>query len=241
MTEAMLTHTFRRFEGELSQLHFIVADMGAVVLRQLDQALCAFNAADLDLAQQVIDGDAEVDALEAAGDALILQVISRNAPQASDLRRVITVSKSVTDLEKIGDEAVRVASLLHEMDGVSTSVPVTGLRKAMEEVGRRALDLLQEALGLFEVWDQRRALAVIEGQRQMDGQFQQALRHVMMRIQDERLDLGLAIRFVLVAKSMDRVAHHALNLAEYALFAEQGEDLRVLQPLDSTNRSAQES
>jgi phosphate transport system protein len=189
----------------------------------------------------VIDGDAEVDALEAAGDALILQVISRNSPQASDLRRVITVSKSVTDLEKIGDEAVRVASLLHEMDGVSTSVPVTGLRKAMEEVGRRALDLLQEALGLFEVWDQRRALAVIEGQRQMDGQFQQALRHVMMRIQDERLDLGLAIRFVLVAKSMDRVAHHALNLAEYALFAEQGEDLRVLQPLDSTNRSAQES
>ena len=223
-------HTFKRFDGELSHLHWIVTDMGAAVLVQLEKAMEAFRQQDFEAARAVIESDREIDRLEVSGDAEILQLIARHAPQASDLRRVIAVSKSLTDLEQVGDEAVRIASLLFEIGDGHPAEPVEKLRSALDEVAARAFELLKRSLTLFEVFQTEDAIEVIEGHQQMDGHFHRSLHDAMRLIRDEQLSVTLAVSLVLVAKSLDRIAHHALNLAEYALFERSGEDLRPLQP-----------
>jgi phosphate transport system protein len=223
-------HTFKRYDGELSNLHLMVSEMGGVVLEQLVVALDAFSRQDAVAARKVMDNDIYVDRLEVVGDAEIIRVISRNSPMASDLRLIITVSKSISDLEKIGDEAVRIAGILLDIKNAGQGAMSGDLAVELKEVGQLALANLRTALELFEVWNEEQALSVIEGHRQMDGQFQRELQRAMTCIMENKMELGLAVSFVLVAKSLDRITHHALNLAEYALFEMKGIDLRVIQP-----------
>jgi phosphate transport system protein len=223
-------HTFKRYDGELSNLHLMVSEMGGVVLEQLVAALDAFSRLDAEAARKVMDNDIYVDRLEVVGDAEIIRVISRNSPMASDLRLIITVSKSISDLEKIGDEAVRIAGILLDIKNAGLGGMSGDLALELKEVGQLALANLRTALQLFEVWNEEQALSVIEGHRQMDGQFQRELQRAMTCIMENKMELGLAVSFVLVAKSLDRITHHALNLAEYALFEMKGIDLRVIQP-----------
>jgi|APCry1669190119_1035276.scaffolds.fasta_scaffold08235_3 phosphate transport system protein len=228
--ELIKGHTFKRYDGELSSLHLMVSEMGGVVLEQLVAALDAFSRQDAEAARKVMDNDIYVDRLEVVGDAEIIRVISRNSPMASDLRLIITVSKSISDLEKIGDEAVRIAGILLDIKNAGQGAMSGDLALELKEVGQLALANLRTALELFEVWNEERALSVIEGHRQMDGQFQRELQRAMTCIMENKMELGLAVSFVLVAKSLDRITHHALNLAEYALFEMKGIDLRVIQP-----------
>ena len=100
----------------------------------------------------------------------------------------------------------------------------------LRDFGQLALANLRSALALFEVWNEEQALRVIEGHRQMDGHFQQQLRRDRTCTMENKMDLALAVSLVLVAKSLDRITHHALNLSEYALFEMKGVDLRVIQP-----------
>jgi len=228
--EIVKGHTFKRYDGELSNLHLIVSEMGCVVLDQLVAALDAFSEQDTEAAHQVMNNDIYVDRLEVEGDAEIIRVISRNSPMASDLRSIITVSKSISDLEKIGDEAVRIAGILLEIKSLRQGRINDDLVLELNEVGKLALANLRSALALFEDWNEEQALSVIEGNRQMDSQFQRGLQRAMTCIKENKMDLALAVSFVLVAKSLDRITHHALNLTEYALFEMKGVDLRVIQP-----------
>ncbi len=223
-------HTFKRYDGELSNLHLMVTEMGGVVFDQLVAALDAFFRQDARAARKVLDNDILVDRLEVEGDAEIIRVISRNSPMASDLRLIITVSKSISDLEKIGDEAVRIAGILLEINDQEQGGISHEWALELKEVGELALANLKSALELFDVWSEEQALMVIEGHRQMDSQFQRELQRAMTCIMENKMDLALAVSFVLVAKSLDRITHHALNLAEYALFETKGIDIRVIQP-----------
>ena len=223
-------HTFKRYDGELSNLHLMVTQMGGVVFDQLVAALDAFFRQDARAARKVLDNDILVDRLEVEGDAEIIRVISRNSPMASDLRLIITVSKSISDLEKIGDEAVRIAGILLEINDQKQGGISHEWALELKEVGELALANLKSALELFDVWSEEQALMVIEGHRQMDSQFQRELQRAMTCIMENKMDLALAVSFVLVAKSLDRITHHALNLAEYALFETKGIDVRVIQP-----------
>ena len=223
-------HTFKRYDGELSNLHLMVTQMGGVVFDQLVAALDAFFRQDARAARKVLDNDILVDRLEVEGDAEIIRVISRNSPMASDLRLIITVSKSISDLEKIGDEAVRIAGILLEINDQKQGGISHEWALELKEVGELALANLKSALELFDVWSEEQALMVIEGHRQMDSQFQRELHRAMTCIMENKMDLALAVSFVLVAKSLDRITHHALNLAEYALFETKGIDIRVIQP-----------
>lgn len=231
MSDALVKeHTFKRYDGELSNLHLMVTEMGGVVFDQLVAALDAFFRQDARAARKVLDNDIQVDRLEVEGDAEIIRVISRNSPMASDLRLIITVSKSISDLEKIGDEAVRIAGILLEINDQERGGISHEWALELKDVGELALANLKSALELFDVWSEEQALMVIEGHRQMDSQFQRELQRAMTCIMENKMDLALAVSFVLVAKSLDRITHHALNLAEYALFEMKGIDVRVIQP-----------
>lgn len=223
-------HIFERFDGELMHLHDVVLAMGERVLQQLKDALSAFQSRDLPLADRVRHGDIDIDRMEAAADEDILELIARRCPLGPDLRVVITVSKSVSDLEKIGDEAVRIVSLMDQIARDAEGAIPTPVQSEMERLGSMALNRLQNAIELFAVWDETKALEVIDGHREMDGEFQSELRRLIQYIMTDTIDMGMAVGLVLVAKSLERITHHAQNLAEYALFEVKGVDLRIRQP-----------
>ena len=226
MHELTAGHTIKRYDGELAHLHLLVLEMGGLVLSQLNDALTAFKTQNTCLAQHIVSRDAAVDNLEVKADQEIIHIIARRCPVASDLRVVITVSKSVSDLEKIGDEAVRIAGLLDDLVGRDKMSLDPRITREIDRIGALAIGNFQSALELFDVWDEAKALRVVDGHRQMNNEFQAELQRLMSYIMEETLEIGRAVRLVLVVKSLDRIAHHAQNLAEYVLFEMNGVDLR---------------
>jgi phosphate transport system protein len=227
MSETFEGHIFKRYDGELHHLHYLVLEMGGLVLNQVATALSAFKDRDVALAQKVVAWDREVDQLEVRADDEIVKLIARRCPLASDLRMVMAVSKSISDLERIGDEAVRIAGLVIQLFGTDGSDPSLPLLRGVNRMGELAVTNLRAALGLFEVWDEARALAVIGSYRDMDEEFQTDLRLLMTYVIEDARNFGFAISVVLVIKALERIGHHAHNLAENVFFQVKGEDVRA--------------
>ena len=227
MTEG---HIFKRYDGELSHLHYLVLEMGGLVVNQVHDALVAFKTRDTVLAQKVVDRDGEVDRLEVDADDEIVQLLAKRCPVSADLRLVIAVSKSVSDLERIGDEAVRIAGLVMQLFGHEGSDPNSQMLRDVNRMGDMALTSLQHAIEVFDVWDEAKAFRVIANHREMDEEFQSDLRHLLTYVMEDSRNIGYAIGVVLVIKALERIGHHAQNLAEYVIFQVQGEDIRHQQP-----------
>jgi phosphate transport system protein len=224
-------HIFKRYDGELEHLHYLIAEMGSLVVNQLRDALEAFKTRDPLLAQKVVEADAAVDRLEVAADDKIVELIARRCPVSADLRLVIAVSKSVSDLERIGDEAVRIAGLVAQVFGQEGgSDPNIRMMRDVHRMGEMALTSLWQAIEVFDQWDEAKARRVIENYREMDEEFQADLRHLLTYVLEDSRNIGYAIGVVLVIKALERIGHHAQNLAEYAVFQAQGEDIRHRQP-----------
>lgn len=223
-------HIFKRYDGELNHLHYLTLEMGGLVAAQLKDALSAFKNRDIELARKVVSRDGEVDRLEVAADEEIVKVLALRCPVSEDLRTVFSVSKSVSDLERIGDEAVRIAGLVIELFDHEGSDPNGQMMRDVHRMGDMALTSLRKALEVFDIWNEDKAMAVIENHREMDEEFQSDLRHLMTYILEDSRNIGHAISMVLVIKSLERIGHHAQNLAEYVIYQVRGEDIRSHQP-----------
>jgi len=223
-------HTFKRYDGELDHLRFIVLEMGGLVIKQLADSLSAFKTRNPELAKKVIALDNEVDRLEVQSDEEIAKIIAKRSPVSSDLRLVMAVSKSVSDLERIGDEAVRIAGLAIQLFGGEVSEPNHQMLRDISRIGEMAMTGLRNAVEIFDVWDEEKALHVIENHRQMEEEFQADLRHLLTYVLEDYRNIGFAISVVLVIKSLERIGHHAQNLAEYVIYQVYGEDIRSQQP-----------
>lgn len=219
-------HIFRRLDTELARLNQRVLDMGGMVLRQMEDALSALKTGDGACAEQVISRDAEVNRMEVDTDATILTMIALESPLGPDLRTALTVSKCVTELEKIGDEAARMAGLLTGTRAETIQPLHHELAAEVDRLGGLSLTHLRAAIGLFAHWDETVAEEIIEGYRAVEDEFRSQLGRLMSRIRDGQLPVDAAVELILVAKSLERVAHHAVNLADYALFERKGLDLR---------------
>ena len=227
MTEG---HIVKRYDGELNHLHYLTLEMGGLVLAQVRNALESFKTRDIGLANKVVELDGEVDRLEVSADDEIVQILATRCPVSSDLRTVIAVSKSVSDLERIGDEAVRIAGLVIQLFGQEGSDPNSQMLRDVNRMGDMALASLRQVIEVWDVWDEAKALHVVEGHREMDAEFQSDLRHLLTYVLEDTRNIGYAISVVLVIKALERIGHHARNMAEYVIFQVQGEDIRHQQP-----------
>jgi phosphate transport system protein len=223
-------HTIRRYDGELDYLRYIVLEMGGLVVNQVGDAIAAFKNRDLGLARHVVSQDGEVDHLEVKADEEIAKIIATRSPVSADLRMIMAVSKSVSDLERIGDEAVRIADLGIQLFGAERSDPLRQMLRDVNRIGDMAMSGLRGSVEIFDVWDEEKALKVIENHRRMEEEFQADLRQLMTYVLEDYRNIGSAISVVLVIKALERVGHHAQNLAEYAVFQVYGEDIRGHQP-----------
>ena len=226
MPDLLEGHTVTRFDGELNHLHLLLLEMGGLAVDQCNQALSALRDEDLELAQYVIQRETDVDALELKLDSDIWWEVGRRAPVARDLRLVMAFSKSATDLERVGDEATRVAHTALSIYNNEALRPSQNLMRDVYVMGRMANALLRDAIGLLDSLDAKAARSLIERHSDLDAEFQSSLRRVSTFILEDARNVGHAISTVLLIRALERIGGHACNLAEYVIYLVRGDDVR---------------
>lgn len=193
----------------------MLLEMGGLALNQMENALRALNAKDIDLARLVIRKDKEIQ-----------EVIARRAPVGSDLRMVLAASKSVTAFEEIGDNAVTIANLALRIYGNEDSEPSEQLMHSINRMGVVVLEMLQTTLSAYDRLDETAALMVIRSHEELDTEFQSGLRRLVTFVMEDSRNVGYMVTLALITKSLERVGDHAKKVAENVVFFVQGDDVR---------------
>jgi phosphate transport system protein len=216
------SHTSRDFEAELRELRAQSLAMGARCERSLQLALEAFWNGSQDLASEVETIDRQIDADEMQIDALVLRILALRQPVAYDLRFLTTALKLVTDLERIGDEAVNIAERAKEGHGIARNQAKDLLKRMSEQ----AQQMVRDALDAFVQGEVARAEQVLERDDAVDRAYGDILRSMSDFMAQHADDIPAAIRVIKVAKYIERIADHATNIAEEVIFMVRGEDVR---------------
>jgi phosphate transport system protein len=216
------SHTSRDFESELRELRANALAMGARCERSLRLALEAFWSASTERAAEVKELDRRIDRDEMEIDALVLRILALRQPVAYDLRLIATALKLVTDLERIGDEAVNIAERAEEGHGNAKELA----RANLKEMADQAQQMLRNALDAFVEGEATRAEQVLAGDDAVDALYGMVLRDMMAYMAEHTHEIPAAVRVMKVAKYIERVADHATNIAEEVIFMVRGEDVR---------------
>lgn len=216
------SHTSHDFEAELRELRGNLLAMGARCERAVHEAVRAFLDRDPEHAQEVLRLDERIDRDEMEIDDLAVRVLALRQPVAYDLRFLTTTLKFVTDLERIGDEAVNIAERVREIAGVQPLPP----HPEIARMAAIAESMLREALDAFVEGDTQRAEAVLARDDEVDQLYGSTLRQSFAWMRDHPTEIPAAQSVVSVAKYLERVADHATNLAEHVVFMVRGDDVR---------------
>lgn len=221
----MVAHTLKQFDTELEQIRGKVLQLGGLVERQIVKAMEALAAGDLVLCEQVIATDHDVNRLEVELDEACTHIIAKRQPAAIDLRMIMTVIKIITDLERIGDEAKKIAKqarALHSSD--LAFVPRLELRHAAD----LAVAMLRQSLDAFARSDYTVAAEVARRDKELDGEFKAAMRQLITFMMEDPRTITRALELLFIAKSIERIGDHAKNISEYVVYMEKGRDVRHL-------------
>jgi phosphate transport system protein len=217
-------HTSKQYDAELEALRSRVLQMGGMVEQQIMRSIDALSSCNLPLIDQIIADDHKVNALEVEMDDMCSHVIARRQPAAGDLRLIMAVVKTVTDLERIGDEAekiARMAKLICESDRLHTP-----RFNEIRRMGDLALDLVRTALDAFARLDPVTATKVARDDLQLDDEFRAILRQLITFMMEDPRTISLSLEIVFVSKALERIGDHAKNIAEYVIFLVKGKDVR---------------
>jgi len=220
----MAEHTSKQFDAELESVRFRVLQMGGLVEEQIIHAVEALINGDLELAQTVIQNDHRVNAMEVSLDEDCSHIIARRQPTAGDLRMLMMIIKTITDLERIGDEAAKIArmsKLIYEADRITQ--PRFSQIKYMSEM---VLDMLRKALDAFARLDPTAATQIARQDMQVDEQFRSELRHLITYMMEDPRTISMFIDILFAAKAIERIGDHAKNMSEYVVYMVKGKDVR---------------
>ena len=219
-------HLSTQFDTELSGISNRVLEMGGLVESQVAQAMYALAHFSGETATQVLHQEERVNQMEVEIDRELWAIIARRQPTARDLRLLVAVSKSIANLERVGDEAARIARTVQRLinTGVSSRLrlPVADLNFEAE----LAVALLRKALDAFARLDTARALEVLKQDDQIDQEFDGLLRKLITYMMEDPRTISSSIDLVFVAKAIERVGDHAKNLAEAIIYVVKGTDVR---------------
>ena len=217
-------HTSKQFDAELEAVRSRVLQMGGLVEEQIVNAIDALINGNIKLADQVVADDLRINAMEVELDESCSHIIARRQPTASDLRMVMTVVKTITDLERIGDEAdkiARMAKLIYESERLST--PRFAEIKMMSGI---VLDMLRKSLDAFARLDITTAVQVPRQDLQVDEAFRSTLRHLITFMMEDPRTISTSIEVLFAAKAIERIGDHAKNMSEYVVYMVKGKDVR---------------
>ena len=217
-------HLSTQFDAELSGISGRVLEMGGLVESQVSLALHALTHFSSEEADQVMHQEERVNQMEVEIDRDLSAIIARRQPTARDLRLLIAVSKTIANLERVGDEAARIARTVQRLinTGISTRLPVNDLRFEAE----LAVAQLRKALDAFARLDTAKALEVLKQDDQIDQEFDGLLRKLITYMMEDPRTISSSIDLIFVAKAIERVGDHAKNLAEAIIYVVKGTDVR---------------
>ncbi len=219
-------HTVQRYNFEMNQLHSLVLQIGDLVMEQLINAAMSLEKEDIDLAKSVIERDAEINGLDVqAGDELV-NLIAKRQPVARDLREVLTVGKIVTDLERVGDEARKIAKLTIRFYSDSQNAPNVQIIHDLMRMVDFVDSMLKKAIQAFDEPNMGLALEVIKMDLELEADFKSALKNLSTFILKHPNSVEHAVDMVLGLRAMERIGGHAKNIAGYVVFLVKGVDVR---------------
>src|SRR5689334_20069325 len=204
-------HTSRAFDGALAALHVRVIEMGGLVLDQVREAAQAYTEWDPKAAERVVERERTVNAYDRSIDAEQLALIARRQPMANDLRAIIAMSKAVGELERVGDEAKKIARAV--LGRGARPGPAT--TKDARHLGTLAVNLLRLALESFDSLDLPTAAEVITRDVELDTEYAAGLRRLLTRAMEDPRNFDVALEAAFVLKSLERIGDHARNLARH--------------------------
>ncbi len=217
-------HTSKQFDSELEAVRARVLQMGGLVESQIQLALEALISGDVELMNRVIGDDHRVNAMEVEIDESCNQIIARRQPAAGDLRMVMTVIKTITDLERIGDEAekiARMAKLLSQKERL-----ILPRYNEIKHAAELALDMLRKSLDAFARLDLSCAAQVVRQDEQVDEEFRTIMRYLITFMMEDPRTISTALEILFVAKAIERIGDHAKNMSEYVVYMVKGRDVR---------------
>lgn len=223
MNDKYSTHIYRKFNSNLENLRTSVMEMGGLVEQQVASAIEAIVSGDSALGLQVAANDHKVNAMEVAIDEECNRILATMAPAAADLRLLITVIKTITDLERIGDEAERIGKLAARL--ASDGSPVGSYRE-IEQLGEHVLEMLHDSLDTFSRLDPVDALAVVEEDKLVDEEYDRINRECVGQMMEDSRNIHRFMDISWVARSLERIGDHATNISEYVIYMVQGKDVR---------------
>ncbi|MEW5943244.1 MAG: phosphate signaling complex protein PhoU [Pseudomonadota bacterium] len=217
-------HIFKQFDADLEAVRSRVLQMGGLVEAQITNAVEALTTGNLALADQVIAEDHRVNALEVAIDEDCTHIIARRQPTAGDLRLLLMIVKTITDLERIGDEAAKIArmsKLIYE-SGKLTNLRFTEIKLMATMV----LEMLRKSLDSFARVEAGAATDVARQDIKVDEEFRAILRHLITFMMEDPRLISVSIDILFAAKAIERIGDHAKNMSEYVVYMVKGKDVR---------------
>ncbi|MBX3695701.1 MAG: phosphate signaling complex protein PhoU [Steroidobacteraceae bacterium] len=213
-------------DSALSDLRARIVAMGGLVIEQVITAVQALLEGDAGAAALVLARERQVNACDTAIEEAGFQFIARRAPVAGDLRTVTAIARAVTDLERAGDEAKKIARLALAAAAAGDRDVSLGVHRHLRHMARLSADMLRAAVGALERADATVAHDVARMDRELDREFQAALRQLMTVAMENGRLLRSTIDTVLILKSLERIGDHAKNVAEHVVFLVSGDDVR---------------
>ena len=217
-------HISKQFNAELEAVRSSVLQMGGLVEEQIEQAIEALTTGNINLIEQVIADDSGVNDMEVSIDEICSQIIARRQPAAGDLRMILTIVKTITDLERMGDEAAKIARMAKLIyDSKRKYMPRL---VEIRHVANIAIDMLRKSLDAFARLDIKTAVQVVRQDELVDEEFRSIIRQLITFMMEDPRMISTSIEILFAAKAVERIGDHAKNISEYVVYLVKGKDVR---------------
>ena len=217
-------HLSTQFDSELNQVSARVMELGGLVESQIRQAIAALSQFSLEAAERVEFIENRVNQMEVEIDHELITIIARRQPTARDLRLLMAFSKATANLERMGDEATRMARMVRSIieHGAARSLPSSDLRMAAD----LASGMLRKALDAFARLDTRAALAILKEDDLIDREFDGFVRKLITDMMEDARTISASLDLLFLAKAIERIGDHSKNSAELIIYLVEGKDVR---------------
>lgn len=220
--DKLTSHISQQFNEELEQIRTELLTMGGLVEQQVNDAVTAFLTSDVQLAEQARSIDHQTNQMELRIDQQCTRIIARRQPTSTDLRLIISVSKAVNDLERIGDEASRICR--YAMD-LAHQGEVKGYNE-VRHIAQIVKDMVSNVLTAFARTDTDVAYQVARMDRQVDQEYQSAMRSLATYMMEDPRAISNVLNIIWVVRSLERIGDHSRNMAEHLIYLVSGTDVR---------------
>ena len=228
MEHNLSKHISGKFNQDLEDVRNHVLAMGGLVEQQLNSALDAVSTGDSDLAKKVEKDDYKVNAMEVSIDEECTRIIAKRQPAASDLRLVVAIANTIADLERIGDEARRIAQVALD----SFSKEQQDLLVMIDNMGRQVSKMLHDVLDAFARMDVDAAFKVHKEDAKVDREYEALIRQIMTYMMEDPRSIPKIMALVWSVRSLERIGDRCQNIAEYVIYFVKGKDIRHISQED---------